>query len=100
MITAFYIEDGLEQVVLTPETDHEKRVLALLHDKSRLLEVKSGSFYECRGGWKRFRRGEIIYNPYSLELNKREDDESTMLVLRRPSPVQEPPTDTTTDIEP
>lgn len=81
MITAFYIEDGLEQIVLTPETEHEKKMLALLHDSSRTISIKSGAFYHCQGGW--VRHGEILRGwSYGYE-NKRKDDESTMLVLRR-----------------
>ena len=34
MKTAIYIEDGLLQVVLTPETEHEKSVTGALHDSS------------------------------------------------------------------
>lgn len=67
MKIAFYIEDGLEQIVLTPEADHEKAMLAKLHDGTRELTIKSGSFYECRGGWTR--RGS--------------DDTSTIVILRR-----------------
>jgi len=62
---AFYMEDGLEQIVLTPESDVEKSMLGKLHDGSRSLSVKQGSFFQCRGGW--VRNGA--------------DDTSTMLVL-------------------
>lgn len=66
MKIAFYMEDGLEQIVLTPESDFEKSMLGKLHD-GRDLSIKRGSFYECQGGWVRQRGG---------------DDTSTMLVLR------------------
>lgn len=69
MKIALYIEDGLEQIVLTPESDTEKAILGKLHDGSRSLSVKRGSFFECQGGWVR---------------NGREPD-STMIVLR-PAP--------------
>ena len=67
MKIALYIEDGLEQIVLTPEGKVEKDILAKLRDGSRELSIVSGSFFECRGGW--VRHGESR-------------DESTMIVLR------------------
>ena len=53
MKIALYIEDGLEQIVLTPESDTERAIVGKLHDGSRELSIKQGSFYECRGGWVR-----------------------------------------------
>jgi hypothetical protein len=49
--TAIYIEDGVVQLVLTPQSDFEKNALSTL--KAKPLEVKlfDGSFYDCRGGW-------------------------------------------------
>jgi hypothetical protein len=67
---ALYIEDGLEQVVLTPESDTEKGILGKMHDGSRDLSVLRGAFYECRGGWVR----EGLNN------------DSTMVVLRPAKP--------------
>lgn len=67
MKVALYMEDGLEQIVLTPESDTEKGILGKLHDTSRAMSVKKGSFFECQGGWIRNSGG----------------DESTMIVLRR-----------------
>lgn len=66
MKIALYIEDGLEQIVLTPSSDTEKAILGKLHDGSRELQILKGSFYACQGGWVR---------QYS-------DDASTMIVLR------------------
>lgn len=65
MKIALYIEDGLEQIVLTPETDTEKGILGKLHD-GRQLNIVRGQFYECRGGWVRENGG----------------IDSTMIVLR------------------
>jgi hypothetical protein len=53
MKTAFYIEDGREQIVLTPETEFEKNVLRLIHTGERQMSLKQGQFYECNGGWVR-----------------------------------------------
>jgi hypothetical protein len=65
---ALYIEDGLEQIVLTPESDTEKGILGKLHDGTREMTIKQGGFYFCRGGWQR----------------QSEDDRSTMIVLNKP----------------
>lgn len=32
MKTALYIQDGLEQIVLTPDTGTERKILDLLHE--------------------------------------------------------------------
>lgn len=71
MKIALYIADGVEQIVLTPEGKTEKDILGKLHDGSRSLSIKRGSFYECRGGWVR---------------QSTNDDDSTMIVLRPDNP--------------
>ena len=53
MKTAFYVEEGRQQVVLTPETDMERRILDLMHAPLTELKVYKGSFYACVGGWTR-----------------------------------------------
>lgn len=54
MKIALYIEDGLEQIVLTPETDTEKGIVGKMHEtSSRSVSIKRGSFYACQGGWTR-----------------------------------------------
>jgi len=53
MKTAIYIEDGKTQLVLTPENEWETNCLKLVSDKKQGLEIHSGSFYDCRGGWTR-----------------------------------------------
>lgn len=86
MKIALYIEDGLEQLVLTPEGEHEKALLGKLGDPSRVMEIKRGSFFQCQGGWVRHAqawRG-------SFDSHDR-DDESTMIVLRKPAPAPAPP---------
>lgn len=69
MKIALYVENGLEQVVLTPETDTEKMILSKLHDYRHTYELKHGDFYACMGGWVR-------------EADSRWEDRSTMIVLR------------------
>ena len=56
MKTAIYIEDGVVQLVITPESDFEKNALASFNpkDDGRIdAQIFSGSFYDCRGGWTR-----------------------------------------------
>ena len=53
MKTAIYIEDGVVQLVLTPESDYEKDCLKVFGDKEIEASVYAGSFYDCRGGWVR-----------------------------------------------
>ena len=64
MKIALYIEDGLEQIVLTPESATEKGILGKIDARS--IEIKRGAFYACQGGWTR----------------QRDSEESTILVLR------------------
>jgi hypothetical protein len=53
MKTAIYIEDGVTQLVLTPETKYERDIVKGFGDKLDTVEVFNGSFYDCRGGWVR-----------------------------------------------
>lgn len=82
MKIALYIEDGLEQIVLTPDSEHEHKLLGYLHDDSRQLSIKRGKFYECQGGW--LTQGRIgSQGIYGMGRDERDKDESTMLVLRK-----------------
>ena len=80
MKIALYIEDGLEQIVLTPESETERAILNKLHDQKRELSIKKGSFWDVRGGYKRYgvNYTSDIYG--GIEQNA----ESTMIVLRFP----------------
>jgi len=51
MKTAIYIEDGVVQLVITPESDFEKNALRAFQEKSHEMKIMSGSFYGCQGGW-------------------------------------------------
>jgi hypothetical protein len=77
MKIALYIEDGREQIVLTPESKTEKTLLGRLHDGTRIMSIKQGAFYGCQGGWTRFRTEYPGMGPDYRE------DHSTMLVLDR-----------------
>jgi hypothetical protein len=81
---ALYIEDGLEQIVLTPESKTEEGILGKLHDGSRDLQILKGSFYDCQGGWKRHTPHSTSYG-FGIETER--GDESTMIVLR---PMKDP----------
>ncbi len=70
MRIALYVEDGLEQIVLTPEGDTEKAILAKMHDGSRRLSVHRNSFYHTQGGF-------VSQGPYS------DKEFSTMIVLKK-----------------
>ena len=52
MKIALYIENGSQQIVLTPENSTEKGILEKLTPKSNFTIYK-GSFYQCQGGWTR-----------------------------------------------
>ncbi len=53
MKTAIYVEDGIVQLVMTPETKFEKNALSTFMDQKLEAKIFSGSFYDCRGGWVR-----------------------------------------------
>lgn len=53
MKTAIYIEDGVVQLVLTPESDFEKNAVKSFADKPVDVKIFQGGFYDCRGGWTR-----------------------------------------------
>lgn len=58
MKTAIYIEDGVVQLVITPESDFEKNALRSFEGQNLDVSIFSGTFYDCRGGW-------IRQSPYS-----------------------------------
>lgn len=91
MKIALYIEDGLEQIVLTPESDTESSILAKIHDGSRQIELKRGSFYACQGGWTRHATQNFTSGMYSERESR--DDQSTMIVLREPAAAGDTPCD-------
>jgi hypothetical protein len=51
MKTAIYIEDGVVQLVLTPENSFEKGAIKPFKDECLSAQIFSGTFYDCRGGW-------------------------------------------------
>ena len=53
MKTAVFIEDGVTQLILTPETELEQKVVSTVKDGHREAAVYTGDFYKCQGGWTR-----------------------------------------------
>jgi hypothetical protein len=53
MKTVVLIEDGRLQLVLTPETKHEKGALKLIEDRKPQVRILAGEYYACAGGWTR-----------------------------------------------
>lgn len=53
MKTAIYIEDGLTQLVLTPESAFEKGVVSRVNKGEQQVRIYTGEFYHCQGGWVR-----------------------------------------------
>lgn len=53
MKTAIYIEDGIAQLIITPETDYEKKHIGLFQEGKVDAKIFHGSFYNCKGGWVR-----------------------------------------------
>ena len=66
MKIALYIEDGIEQLVLTPEGKHETSLLGLLANGTREITIKQGTFFENMAGF----------------IRHTNSPESTMIVLR------------------
>ena len=55
MKTAIYIDDGVLQVVLTPQTETDRKVLDVLEESDGEMKISRGQFYDCQGGY--FREG-------------------------------------------
>lgn len=58
MKTAIFIKDGTTQLVLTPETDWEKKVVDGIKGDCDKATIMRGEFYECQGGWYRESAGQ------------------------------------------
>jgi len=82
MKTAIYIEDGVVQLVVTPESEFEKNAL------TSFMEHDIGVFYDCRGGWARQKDVRVpgpidAYSPTSddksiiIRVNHKADVETT-----------------------
>ena len=77
MKTAIYIEDGVVQLVLTPESDFEKSAMSGFMEGEIKAEMFSGSFYDCRGGWV---RQSSHYQEH--QFHQKHDDKSLILKIK------------------
>ena len=75
MKTAIYIDNGITQVVFTAESEFERQALAAISENGCCrVQVLSGSFYACQGGWMR-------NNLHYVGHESHPDDDSLILVL-------------------
>lgn len=51
MRTTILVEDGVLQVVLSPESVHERRIIEAFYGKHPTVRFFEGCFAENRGGW-------------------------------------------------
>lgn len=82
MKTAIYIEDGVVQLVLTPETAFEKNAINSFSKKPLEVKVFDGAFYDCRGGWTR----QTSYYP-TMYGHRDSEDNSLILRIKEPAPI-------------
>jgi len=83
MKTAIYIEDGVVQLVITPETEFEKNALSSFREEPLKAKMFDGSFYDCRGGW--VRQKEHFPNAFHNR-----DDRSLIIQIKKESePIKE-----------
>jgi hypothetical protein len=85
MKTAIYIEDGVVQLVLTPENDFEKNALNGFAKKPLSVQIFEGTFYDCRGGWV---RQSTFYQRFNFDHEPR--DTSLILKVAEPAPEPQP----------
>jgi len=88
MKTAIYIEDGIVQLVITPENEFEKNALSSFQDRPLEAKIFAGTFYDCRGGWIRQAR----HTPSLSYVHHSMDREDRSLILRVDTPQPNPTT--------
>ncbi len=81
MKTAIYIEDGLLQLVLTPESETDHKVLDTLEGAGEKLQTYRGEFYACQGGWMRQREEYPGSMGYTVARSR---DDSLIFVVKKP----------------
>ena len=84
MKTAIYIEDGVTQLVITPENEFEQNALKIFQGDEMTAEIFNGSFYNCRGGWVR----QSAYQTGSSGLTVNNGNDSS-LILKASTPLDE-----------
>lgn len=86
MKTAIYIEDGVAQLVITPETEYEKANIGLFEEGAVDAKIMFGSFYDCRGGWVR----QSAYQPHTNQYWQSEGrDKSLIIKIEKPKAAEE-----------
>lgn len=88
MKTAIYIEDGVVQLVLTPENSFEKDALASMREKPLETKIFHGAFYDCRGGW--VRQKHFPEAGYLHGVPRTKEDDSLIIRTGRQIEIQEP----------
>lgn len=87
MKTAIYIEDGVVQLVLTPESDFEFSTLKAFEKDGALdAQVFHGQFYDCRGGWTRQAEYHPARDDFSYHRPKESTERSLIVRVRPPQP--------------
>jgi hypothetical protein len=81
MKTVVLIEDGRLQLVLTPETEHEKAALKMIEGRAPKVSILAGEYYACAGGWTR----------ESHSFGRSTEQRSLMVVVDMPNPAAEMP---------
>lgn len=81
MKTAIYIEDGVTQLVLTPESEFERNAMKSFSGKSIETQLFNGSFYDCRGGW-------VRQSAYRDSGYGQQDDRSIIIRMAPVKPVE------------
>lgn len=87
MKTAIYIEDGVTQLVLTPESEFEKNLISGMGERLDRVQVFQGTFYDCRGGW--VRQTAVKMKASSYEMTATEDASLILKVDSRPTAKEE-----------
>ncbi len=81
MKTAIYIEDGIVQLVLTPQDSFEKKALRSFQEKLLSVKIFAGSFYDCRGGWIQ----QETHHPYDNCIESENRTKSLILRIEEPT---------------
>ena len=75
MKIALFIDEGVTQLILTPETERENDVIQELEKGTLESTIRVGNFYECQAGFVRRMH-------YGLNYDREQPVKSLMLVMR------------------
>lgn len=76
MKTSILIEDGIQQVVLTPENDFEKNIIQSLSNQESRITFMEGSFRRNKLGYLRhFDNSTYSLDEHSLIIVKEEEED-------------------------